>query len=93
MFDRFDRPITYLRISVTDKCNLRCRYCMPPEGVAPRRHEDLISFEQMTEVARAAVRLGVHKDQAYRRRAAREARHRGAGADACRHRRAWSTWP
>ncbi len=61
MFDRFDRPITYLRISVTDKCNLRCRYCMPPEGVAPRRHEDLISFEQMTEVARAAVRLGVTK--------------------------------
>jgi len=61
MFDRFSRPISYLRISVTDKCNLRCRYCMPPEGVMPRRHEDLLSFEQMTAVARAAVRLGVTK--------------------------------
>jgi len=61
MFDRFDRPITYLRISVTDKCNLRCRYCMPPEGVPPRRHQDFLSFEQMTLVARAAVRLGVRK--------------------------------
>jgi len=61
MFDRFDRPITYLRISVTDKCNLRCRYCMPPEGVPVRRHGDFLSLEQVTEVARAAVRLGVMK--------------------------------
>jgi GTP 3',8-cyclase len=55
MFDRFNRPITYLRISVTDKCNLRCLYCMPPEGVSPRRHQDLLSFEQMTAVARLGV--------------------------------------
>jgi cyclic pyranopterin phosphate synthase len=61
MRDSFDRDITYLRISVTDKCNLRCRYCMPPEGVPPRRHEDLLSLEQMAEVARAAVGLGVTK--------------------------------
>jgi GTP 3',8-cyclase len=61
MFDRFDRPITYLRISVTDKCNLRCRYCMPPEGVTLRRHEDLISLEQIAAAAQAAVRLGVTK--------------------------------
>ena len=61
MFDRFNRPITYLRISVTDKCNLRCRYCMPPEGVPPRRHDDLMSFEQMTAVAGASVHLGVSK--------------------------------
>ena len=47
MFDRFDRAITYLRISVTDKCNLRCRYCMPAEGVPPRRHEDLLTLEQL----------------------------------------------
>jgi cyclic pyranopterin phosphate synthase len=59
MFDRFDRPITYLRISVTDKCNLRCRYCMPAEGVPMRRHEDLLSLEQLAEAARAAVGLGV----------------------------------
>ena len=61
MFDRFDREITYLRISVTDKCNLRCLYCMPPEGVPPRRHEDLLSLEQLAEAARAAVALGVRK--------------------------------
>jgi cyclic pyranopterin phosphate synthase len=61
MFDRFDRPITYLRISVTDKCNLRCRYCMPAEGVPTRRHEDFLSLEQMTAVARVAVGMGVTK--------------------------------
>jgi cyclic pyranopterin phosphate synthase len=61
MFDRFDRPITYLRISVTDKCNLRCRYCMPPEGVPVRRHDDFLSFEQITAVSQAAARLGVTK--------------------------------
>jgi cyclic pyranopterin phosphate synthase len=61
MFDRFERPITYLRISVTDKCNLRCRYCMPAEGVPARKHEDFMSLEQMTAAARAAVGLGVTK--------------------------------
>jgi GTP 3',8-cyclase len=61
MRDSFDRDITYLRISVTDKCNLRCRYCMPPEGVPPLAHEDLLSLEQMTEAARAAVGLGIAK--------------------------------
>ena len=61
MRDSFSRDITYLRISVTDKCNLRCRYCMPAEGVPHLRHEDILSFEQMTEVARAAVALGVTK--------------------------------
>jgi cyclic pyranopterin phosphate synthase len=61
MFDRYNRSITYMRISVTDKCNLRCRYCMPPEGVPARRHEDLLTLEQMTEAARAAVGLGVTK--------------------------------
>jgi len=61
MFDRFDRPITYLRISVTDKCNLRCRYCMPAEGVPVRKHGELLTLEQIADVARAAVGLGVTK--------------------------------
>jgi cyclic pyranopterin phosphate synthase len=61
MYDSFNRRITYLRISVTDKCNLRCRYCMPEEGVPIRRHEDFLSFEQITAVVRAAVNLGVTK--------------------------------
>ena len=61
MYDWFDRAITYLRISVTDKCNLRCRYCMPEEGVQGRPHSDFLSLEQITEAARAAVRLGMRK--------------------------------
>lgn len=61
MQDSFDRRIDYLRISVTDKCNLRCRYCMPEEGVPIRRHEEYLSFEQITAVVEAAVKLGVTK--------------------------------
>jgi cyclic pyranopterin phosphate synthase len=61
MLDLFDRSITYLRISVTDKCNLRCAYCMPAEGVPSRSHRDFLTLEQMTDVARAAVGLGVTK--------------------------------
>jgi cyclic pyranopterin phosphate synthase len=61
MRDSFDRDVTYLRISVTDKCNLRCRYCMPPEGVPLRRHGDFLTLEQMAAVARAAVGLGIAK--------------------------------
>ncbi len=61
MFDRFDREITYLRISVTDKCNLRCCYCMPPEGAPRREHSEFLSFEQLTEIVRVAVRLGIRK--------------------------------
>ena len=61
MFDRFQRSINYLRISVTDLCNLRCVYCMPVEGVALKRHEDILSFEEIEELTRVAVRLGVNK--------------------------------
>jgi cyclic pyranopterin phosphate synthase len=61
MYDSYNRQIDYLRISVTDKCNLRCRYCMPREGIPIRRHEDFLSFEQITAVVRAAVKLGVIK--------------------------------
>ena len=61
MFDRFDRVIDYLRISVTDKCNLRCVYCMPVKGVPLIRHEDMLSFEEIVEVAETAVSMGVVK--------------------------------
>jgi cyclic pyranopterin phosphate synthase len=61
MFDRFERAITYLRISVTDKCNLRCHYCMPVQGVPRRRHDELLTLEQLAEAARAAVEIGVTK--------------------------------
>jgi GTP 3',8-cyclase len=61
MYDRFDRHIDYLRISVTDRCNLRCIYCMPAEGIQLLRHEDILTFDEITEVARIAVELGVRK--------------------------------
>ncbi|MHC4886316.1 MAG: GTP 3',8-cyclase MoaA [Planctomycetota bacterium] len=61
MFDRFQRRIDYLRLSVTDLCNLRCTYCMPPEGVPLKRHEEILSLEEMEEVVRVAVELGVTK--------------------------------
>ncbi len=61
MIDRFGRTIDYLRISVTDRCNLRCCYCMPPEGVPLLRHEDILRLEEIAEVARCAVGLGVTK--------------------------------
>ena len=44
MIDSYGRTIEYLRISVTDRCNLRCAYCMPPEGVPLFRHEDILTF-------------------------------------------------
>ena len=61
MFDKFDRKINYLRISVTDRCNLRCIYCMPEEGVPILSHEDILNFDEITEVARVAVSNGVEK--------------------------------
>ncbi len=61
MRDSFGREISYLRVSVTDRCNLRCVYCMPPEGVRLLRHEDILSFERITSVVRAAAGLGFKK--------------------------------
>ena len=40
MIDQYGRRITYLRVSVTERCNLRCRYCMPEEGIDKKRHDD-----------------------------------------------------
>lgn len=61
MKDRYGRKIDYLRISVTDRCNLRCRYCMPQEGVSAWKPGQILSFEEIEEITRAAVRLGVRK--------------------------------
>jgi GTP 3',8-cyclase len=61
VLDTFNRNINYLRISVTDKCNLRCVYCMPQEGVPLLRHEDLLSFEEIVEFTRVAVHMGITK--------------------------------
>jgi cyclic pyranopterin phosphate synthase len=59
--DSFQRPVNYLRISVTDRCNLRCTYCMPAEGVQSLSHEDILTYEEIRVVAEAAAVLGVTK--------------------------------
>jgi len=61
MLDRFNRRIEYLRISVTDRCNLRCRYCMPESGVKLLPHDKILSFEEILSVVRAAVKMGINK--------------------------------
>ena len=61
MQDGCGRTIDYLRLSVTDRCNYRCRYCMPPEGIPKQEHRDMLSLEELAEIAGAAVRLGVKK--------------------------------
>jgi cyclic pyranopterin phosphate synthase len=61
MKDRFGRDITYLRISVTDRCNLRCVYCMPEEGIPALSHDQILRFEEIAEVAKQAVSMGVFK--------------------------------
>ena len=61
MLDSFAREITYLRISITDHCNYRCRYCMPEEGVEKRAHGDICSLEELRDMAAAAVRCGIKK--------------------------------
>lgn len=61
MIDRFGRKITYMRISVTDLCSLRCRYCMPAEGVCKKNHSDMMTEDEMIQAVRAAASLGIRK--------------------------------
>lgn len=61
MLDQYDRSIHYLRLSVTDRCNLRCAYCMPEQGIEKRTHSEILSFEAYVKIVRAAASLGVHK--------------------------------
>ncbi|MDQ7817862.1 MAG: radical SAM protein [Melioribacteraceae bacterium] len=61
MLDRFERRINYLRISVTDRCNLRCIYCMPEQGIKLIDHNSVLSFEEITEFTKYAVELGINK--------------------------------
>lgn len=61
MTDGFGRNIDYLRISVTDKCNLRCRYCMPKEGVLKMSHDELLTLEEIVRVCRIMADIGVKK--------------------------------
>ena len=60
MVDQFGRIIDYMRLSITDRCNLRCRYCMP-DGVEPVAHADVLTYEELLRVAAAGVELGITK--------------------------------
>jgi cyclic pyranopterin phosphate synthase len=61
MEDQFGRTIDYLRISITDRCNLRCLYCMPPEGIRVKPKSDILRLEEILHVARVALQLGIDK--------------------------------
>ena len=61
MIDQHNRDINYLRISVTDRCNLRCLYCMPKEGLSLIGHDDILRYEEILKVIRVAVKLGISK--------------------------------
>jgi cyclic pyranopterin phosphate synthase len=61
LLDRFNREINYLRISVTDRCNLRCTYCMPEEGIKLKSHDDILRYEEIEEIVKAAAKLGFYK--------------------------------
>lgn len=59
LVDRFGRAHTYLRISLTERCNLRCRYCMPVDGLVPRHSSHLLSFDEIERLVRLSARMGV----------------------------------
>ncbi len=61
MYDKFNRKINYLRISVTDRCNLRCVYCMPESGIKLMSHKDIVRFEEILEVVKISVDMGINK--------------------------------
>jgi len=59
--DSFQRPINYLRVSVTDRCNLRCVYCMPEEGIPWLPHPNILSYEELLTIIRAGAELGINR--------------------------------
>ena len=69
MRDQFERNINYMRVSVTDLCNLRCVYCMPKEGIRQISHDEILTFDEIARVCRIGQNLGF-QDQADRRRTA-----------------------
>ncbi len=61
MIDNYSRSITYLRLSVTELCNLRCRYCMPEDGICKKKHSEMMTEEEMITAVKAAASLGITK--------------------------------
>lgn len=61
MHDRYNRAIDYLRVSVTDRCNFRCVYCMPPEGVQLLQHSDILTYEELVRIIAILTKQGISK--------------------------------
>ena len=61
MIDSYGRDINYLRISVTDLCNLKCKYCMPAKGIPKKEHSEILRLETIEKIAEAAVKIGINK--------------------------------
>lgn len=61
LVDKYKRQLNYLRISVTDRCNLRCIYCMPRTGIAKLKHSDILTYEEIQRLSEIAARLGITK--------------------------------
>ena len=61
LMDHLGRNIDYLRISITDRCNLRCRYCMPADGVETKGHQDILSYEDIIKIVKTGIELGIRK--------------------------------
>jgi molybdenum cofactor biosynthesis enzyme MoaA len=61
LIDKYGRQLNYLRLSVTDRCNFRCYYCMPEEGIDFARREDLMTFDEMLSISTIFCNLGIEK--------------------------------
>lgn len=61
MIDNIGRDIDYIRISITDRCNMRCVYCMPEEGVESMRHEEILTFDEIIRIVKRLQKLGFRK--------------------------------
>jgi len=61
MLDKYDRDINYLRVSITDRCNLRCTYCRPKEGISLKGHDDILRYEDIMRIVSQAVKMGLIK--------------------------------
>lgn len=61
LVDNLGRTIDYLRISVTDRCNLRCRYCMPADGIETKKHQDILSYEDIIKIVKFGTEMGIKK--------------------------------
>ncbi len=61
IYDAFHRAITYLRVSITDRCNLRCRYCVPKEGIKKLPHEEILRYEEILRIVKIAAQMGFKK--------------------------------